>query len=108
MGYSYSDSFENDHQVKLVESLYTMLKRENCTSITWIVNIIDCGHFQLMSSEDIEDMEDMEDKLKYTTLCRSRKLKNFNVVYYHSYVDMLHSVYQKAECCLENCEPFFL
>ena len=52
MGYHYSDSLKNEHRLKLVESFNMMLKRENCASTRRLVKIIECGRFQLISSEN--------------------------------------------------------
>ena len=45
MGYSYLDVFENEHEVKIVNSLLMMLRGENCASTTQLVDFIERGRF---------------------------------------------------------------
>ena len=49
MGYSYSDVFENEHEVKIANSLLMMLRGENCASTTQLVDFIERGRFRILS-----------------------------------------------------------
>ena len=54
MGYSYSNVFENEHEVKIANSLLMMLRGENCASTTQMVDFIESGRFQILCSDDEE------------------------------------------------------
>ena len=54
MGYNYSYSLQNEYEKKVIESLFLMLRRENCASLSQLINFIDCGRFRFFCFEDNE------------------------------------------------------
>ena len=54
MGYNYSYLLENEHEKKLTESLFSVLKRDNCASLSRLVNFLDRGRFRIICLEDDE------------------------------------------------------
>lgn len=54
MGYRYFDIFKDEYEGKLAESLFTMMKRDNSASRSWLQNFVNRGRFRLTSMEDDE------------------------------------------------------
>ena len=54
MGYSHFDSPKNESEGKLANSLFTVLKRDNCASFTRLDFFVNRGRFRLLNVEDDE------------------------------------------------------
>ena len=145
MGYSHFDSPKNESEGKLANSLFTVLKRDNCASFTRLDFFVNRGRFRLLNVEDDEKslyyIDEEEEMISMSFPARlnlkgvySQKDHNFSKVINSSIfelhplsksreceipmdaidcsisaIEILDTIYRKAENCLRNCElpPFF-